>query len=150
MICVQCACELSEDSVLLAFDSGRAWLVAERVLHYYACHRWSPPADLLEDVMQCRMVKYDPELHTAIQPIGFISENEMYFQSTPTEGFFTRLWGLTWLACRMNQQCVVSRYQSRSAKCARAVRRVMRSMSPSSLSRAAASLTAGVMASKNW
>lgn len=125
MRCVQCDCQLSEDSVLLTFDSGRSWLVAERALHYYACHRWTPPADLLEDVMSRRMIPYDPAFHRETPtPVGFIKENEMYFQSAGEDGFFTRFWALMWLAAKINQRLVLAEYKSRKSKFSRTVRAI--------------------------
>ena len=120
MRCLQCDCELSEDSVLLTFDSGRSWLMAERAMHYYACHRWSPPVELLEDVMCHRMIPYNPAIHSEHPtPIGFIKANEMYFQSSSEDGFFTKLWAITWLAAKINQRLVVADYKNRKTKIAR-------------------------------
>lgn len=150
MRCAHCSCELSEDSVVLAFDSGRSWLVAERVLHYYACHNWSPPADLLEDVMTRRLVRLNPQIHSYPVCVGFITEGQSYFLAPPVDGFFTRLWGLTLLACQMNQQVTRKEYQRFSRRCRRAVRAVMRAILPEVAARGVVAMLSALFMPRHW
>lgn len=49
--CTKRYSNLSSGDVTIKFDSGRTWEMPDMILHYVADHKWLPPADFIDDVM---------------------------------------------------------------------------------------------------
>ena len=58
----------SSGDVNLTFENGHKWVMPDMILHYVADHKWQPPQEFVEDVMNGELLRCD---RTQTRDMGF-------------------------------------------------------------------------------
>ena len=58
----------SSGDVNLTFKNGHKWVMPDMILHYVADHKWQPPQEFVEDVMNGELLRCD---RTQTRDMGF-------------------------------------------------------------------------------
>lgn len=92
---------LSSGDVTLIFDSGCVWEMPDMILHYIADHGWQPPAEFVDDVMNCKLIGGERlQTKSPVTPTKIAYLNGPFTQGPVPNGFVEKLESLMHQAAR--------------------------------------------------
>jgi hypothetical protein len=98
----------SSGDVTLVFQSGRAWVMPDMILHYVADHGWVPPAEFIADVMESELAEgrriQTRSIQSSDKPtqVGYLTDEVI--AGVAPDGFVRRLEELMLKAGQMNMR----------------------------------------------